>query len=115
LCPHCREPDPLAIAQRATCPPAARAAVDEGAPPAWRALGCDACHGIGYRGRMAIHEVMPVSARMRELIVGDASVVALCAQARAERIPSLQDAALAAVRAGRTSLDEAFGATGSDA
>lgn len=115
LCPHCREPDPLAIAQRATCLSTARGAVGEDAPPAWRASGCDACHGIGYRGRMAIHEVVPVSARMRELIVSDASIVALCAQARAERIPSLQDAALAAVRAGKTSLDEAFGATGTDA
>ncbi|MCY0388922.1 GspE/PulE family protein [Robbsia sp. Bb-Pol-6] len=142
LCPQCREPDPLAIAQCAVMGSAAMAAFSPAPPPgvrpmparsrpacattvhdpaggdlppAWRAVGCDACHGIGYRGRMAIHEVMPISARMRELIVGDASVVALSAQARAECIPTLQDAALAAVRAGRTSLAEAFGATGSDA
>jgi type IV pilus assembly protein PilB len=80
----------------------------------WRpytASGCDACHGIGYRGRVGIHQVMPVSDAMRELIVANAGTHALARLAQAERVSTLRDAALARVRDGTTSLAEALSAT----
>nr|WP_253190313.1 ATPase, T2SS/T4P/T4SS family [Paraburkholderia phenazinium] len=75
------------------------------------AAGCDACHRIGYRGRVGIHQVMPVSDAMRELIVANAGTLSLARQAQAERVGTLREAALARVRDGTTSLAEALGAT----
>lgn len=81
---------------------------------AWQpfvARGCEACHGIGYRGRIGIHEVMPVSAAMRDLIVAQRSAHEIARQARAEGVATLRDAALARVRDGTTSLAEALSTT----
>jgi type IV pilus assembly protein PilB len=83
-------------------------------PLAWRPyvpIGCDACHGIGYRGRIGIHEVMPVTDVMRDLIVHRASAQDIARQARAERVATLRDAAVARVRDGTTSVAEAMAAT----
>ncbi|WJF91355.1 ATPase, T2SS/T4P/T4SS family [Paraburkholderia bonniea] len=80
----------------------------------WRpfvAAGCEACHGIGYRGRVGIHQTLPVSVAMREQIVAGASTQALAQQAHAAGVATLHDAALARVRDGTTSLAEALNAT----
>jgi type IV pilus assembly protein PilB len=69
------------------------------------------CHGIGYRGRVGIHQVMPVSTAMRELIVKSGSVHALTRLARREQVGTLREAALARVRDGTTSIAEALSAT----
>lgn len=73
--------------------------------------GCADCHGIGYRGRIGVHEVMPVSEVTRELIVQRAGSHEIARQARAEQVASLREAALARVCDGTTSLDEALSAT----
>lgn len=75
------------------------------------ARGCEACHGIGYRGRVGIHEVMPVSAAMRDLIVARRSAHEIARLARGEGVATLRDAALERVRDGTTSLAEALCAT----
>jgi type IV pilus assembly protein PilB len=73
--------------------------------------GCAACHGIGYRGRVGVHQLMPVSDAMRELIVARTATHAITRQAQSEGMPSLRDAAFARVREGVTSVAEAVGAT----
>ena len=75
------------------------------------APGCDDCHGIGYRGRVGVHQIMPVSAAMRESIVSRISNDALARQARSEGLATLRRAALECVREGTTSLAEAIGST----
>jgi type IV pilus assembly protein PilB len=108
LCPACRTPAPES-------PSALRAAgVAESAPGAftpYRAQGCDACHGIGYRGRIGVHQVMPIGTALRDLIVARASALALAAQAEVDGVRTLRHAALARVRDGTTSLAEATSAT----
>jgi len=42
-----------------------------------RACGCPQCHGSGYSGRVALHELMPMDASLRELVQGRAPVAAL--------------------------------------
>jgi len=108
LCVACRTPAP----QSAAALRAAGFADDQfdGWHP-YEAKGCEACHGIGYRGRIGIHQVMPVSDAMRELIVASAGTHALARLAHAEHVTTLRDAALARVRDGTTSLAEALGAT----
>ncbi|MEP9327633.1 ATPase, T2SS/T4P/T4SS family [Paraburkholderia phymatum] len=73
--------------------------------------GCEACHGIGFRGRVGIHQVMPISDAMRELIVARAGTHELARQAQAERVQTLREAALARAFDGTTSLAEASSAT----
>ena len=108
LCPSCRVAGTLSRTELRT---AGFAADDPGDWPAFTAGGCAACHGIGYRGRVGIHQVMPISAPMRDIIVARGSAQALARQARDEGVLSLRDAALASVRAGVTSLAEAMAAT----
>jgi type IV pilus assembly protein PilB len=105
LCTACRQPAPhAAAALRAS----GVAAAQLEASRLYLPVGCSACHGIGYRGRIGIHQVMPVSEPMRELIVARASTQALAAQARVEGVGTLRDAALARVLDGTTSLAEAL-------
>ncbi|AOK03474.1 Flp pilus assembly complex ATPase component TadA [Burkholderia sp. AU28942] len=109
LCTTCRvrSDAPVRALRDAGCEPAALEA-------GWRpfvARGCAACHGIGYRGRIGLHQTMPVSAALAERIVARASVGALAQCAAAEGVRSLRDAALAHVRDGTTSVAEALAAT----
>ncbi|HEX7909220.1 MAG TPA: ATPase, T2SS/T4P/T4SS family [Paraburkholderia sp.] len=108
LCIACRTPAPQSRA-------ALRAAgFTESQLDGWQpyaASGCPACHGIGYRGRVGIHQVMPVSDAMRELIVANAGTHELARLAQTEQVATLRDAALTRVRDGSTSLAEALAAT----
>ena len=108
LCVACRAPAPQSV----TALRAAGFADDQldGWQP-YAANGCAACHGIGYRGRVGVHQVMPVSDAMRELIVATASTHELARLAQAECVATLRDAALSRVRDGTTSLAEALAAT----
>jgi type IV pilus assembly protein PilB len=112
LCTTCRTPEE----QSTTALDAAlgAAGVPEAGLEGWHpyaAVGCSACHGIGYRGRIGVHQVMPVSDAMRELIVTRASTQMLAQQARVEAVGTLREAALARVFDGTTSLAEALCAT----
>jgi type IV pilus assembly protein PilB len=71
-----------------------------------RGVGCSACHHSGYRGRVGVFEFLRISDPLRELIVQGASLVELRRQARAEGLVSLREAAIAAIRAGDTTLEE---------
>jgi type IV pilus assembly protein PilB len=109
LCARCRVPAPES-------PAALRAAGFDGEElrGGWKpfgAKGCAACHGIGYRGRVGVHQVMPVSDAMRELIVARASAHEIARQARDDGVLTLREAVLARVRDGTTSLAEALSAT----
>ena len=73
--------------------------------------GCEACHGIGFRGRVGIHQVMPISDSMRELIVARAGTHEIARRAQVERVQTLREAALARAFDGTTSLAEALSAT----
>ncbi|TAM31627.1 MAG: type II/IV secretion system protein [Paraburkholderia sp.] len=106
LCPQCRVPARESAA-------VLRAAGLDGDQTIYEACGCESCHGIGYRGRIGIHEVMPVSAAMRERIVAKQGAHVIAQQARADGAATLREAALARVRDGTTSLAEALSATDS--
>ncbi|WP_323121539.1 GspE/PulE family protein [Burkholderia alba] len=110
LCAACRAPSaaPLAALRDAGLDLAALQA-------GWRpfdAIGCSRCHGIGYRGRIGIHQVMTLSGALRTLIVARASHDALAEQAGRDGMATLHAAALARVADGSTSLGEALAATG---
>mgnify|MGYP002776373902 FL=1 len=71
----------------------------------FQAVGCGLC-SHGFRGRIAIYQVMPLSEKMRMLILQGSNTLELAEQANAERIYDLRVSGLNKVRAGVTSLEE---------
>ncbi len=71
----------------------------------YEAVGCDQC-ADGYKGRVGIYQVMPVSEAMGRIIMEGGNAMQLADQARAEGIADLRESGLKKVRNGITSLDE---------
>ncbi|WP_037365685.1 GspE/PulE family protein, partial [Selenomonas sp. FOBRC6] len=71
-----------------------------------RGRGCAHCHGSGYRGRMAIHEVLPITERMRAAILGAGDQASLRAAAAADHVETLWQDGVAKALAGETTLAE---------
>ena len=67
--------------------------------------GCESCSS-GYKGRVGIYQVMPISDEMKRLIMGGANAIALAEQARKEGIPDLRLSALKKAKDGVTSIAE---------
>jgi type IV pilus assembly protein PilB len=82
------------------------------APQEWREVaiyegeGCVECAGTGYHGRTAIHELLDLSDRVRELILGKRPSSEIRRAAQEEGMQFLRESALAKVRAGVTTLKE---------
>jgi type IV pilus assembly protein PilB len=75
-------------------------------PTLYRAVGCSACSKTGYRGRFALHEVMPVSEEIERLAVERASAAAIAEVAREQGMVTLRSDGLEKVLAGVTTLEE---------
>jgi type IV pilus assembly protein PilB len=75
----------------------------------YKAVGCSQCLQ-GYRGRIGIHQVMPISDAMQSLILAQASSMDIAALAAQEGVLSLHEAGLLKVAAGDTTLEELQGA-----
>lgn len=67
--------------------------------------GCDHCND-GYKGRVGIYQVMPMTENMRKLILEGGNTMELAAQAKADGINDLRASGLEKVRQGITSLEE---------
>ena len=68
--------------------------------------GCDICNKTGYKGRVALYEVMPVKDEIKELILQGSSVFDIKKQAVALGMKTLRRSGLLKVKAGLTSLEE---------
>ena len=74
-----------------------------------RAVGCDACHGLGYTDeRMLVCESMPFSDHLQQLVIEKASERELQAEAVQEGMTTLRSVALGMAREGVTTLDEVY-------
>ena len=72
---------------------------------------CERCKGSGYKGRVGIYQVMPVSEAMQRLIMSGATALDLAKQARDEGVKDLRTSGLLKVKQGMTSLDEVLSTT----
>jgi type IV pilus assembly protein PilB len=72
----------------------------------WRPIGCRSCGGTGYRGRIALHEVMPVTEGIEHLAVKHSSAHEIQKVAAAEGMLDLRTDGLGKVAEGLTSLAE---------
>ena len=76
----------------------------------YRPVGCSACNN-GYKGRVGIYQVMPISEDIQRIILADGSAPDIARQAEKEGVRSLRQAGLHKVRLGVTSLEEVLGCT----
>ena len=102
LCPACRSP------YEATSEDLAALHLEAGAlaQPLMKAVGCEACQGLGFKGRSGIYELLEITEALRPLVIGRASVNDLRARAREEGLRSLREDGIAKVLAGVTTVDE---------
>jgi type IV pilus assembly protein PilB len=77
-------------------------------PALYKAMGCSSCSNTGYRGRMALHEVMPVSEEIERLAVDRASSAEISRMARSQGMETLLEDGWAKVQEGLTSIEELF-------
>ena len=108
LCPQCKQPHDVPVE-------ALREAGYEeeqldGSWVLYKAVGCNACNN-GYKGRVGIYQVMPISEEMQQIILRDGSALDIAAQAKREGIKSLRESGLDKVRLGVTSLEEVLAVT----
>jgi len=77
----------------------------------FRPVGCDRCKGSGYKGRIGIYEVMPISEEIQRLILKNASAMDIAKQGQREGVRNLRISGLWKVKQGMTSVDEVLGCT----
>jgi type IV pilus assembly protein PilB len=71
----------------------------------YRPVGCEQCLN-GYKGRVGIYEVMPISEEMQRIIMAEGNAIQIADQAQREGINDLRRGGLNKVREGVTSLEE---------
>ena len=98
LCPHCKEPFKV--------DPKTQADYRIRTETLYRAKGCPKCRDIGYWGRMAIYEVLPIDEDIRRLITKDADISKLRDLQKEKKYETLLQNGIKKVERGLTSLDE---------
>jgi type IV pilus assembly protein PilB len=77
----------------------------------YKAVGCERCTGSGYKGRVGIYQIMPISEAIEKIILSHGTALEIEAQARLDGVKTLREAGLTKVKAGLTSLEEILGCT----
>ena len=108
LCPTCKAPADIPLE---TLLEAGYREEDlDGSWVTYKAVGCPACNN-GYKGRVGIYQVMPISEEIQRIILRDGSALEIAEQARNEGVRSLRESGLHKARLGLTSLEEVLAVT----
>ncbi len=107
LCPNCKvpyEPDPEILKNLGF--PLAEG--EEKGLIIYKAseTGCAKCNGTGYKGRIGLYEVMPMSEEIKRLTVREASATTIMKQAKEEGLITMRDDGFLKVKMGITSIEE---------
>lgn len=76
-----------------------------------RAVGCEHCGGSGYKGRVGLYQVMPVTEEIQRIILANGNAMQIADQARREGVRDLRRSGLQKVINGVTTIEEVLGAT----
>ena len=74
-------------------------------------VGCERCKGSGYKGRVGIYQVMPITEEIAHIIMTNGNSMDIAAQAQREGVKDLRESGLLKVRQGLTSLEEVLATT----
>jgi type IV pilus assembly protein PilB len=77
----------------------------------FRPVGCDRCGGAGYKGRVGIYQVMPISEEMQRIILANGNAMQIAEQSKRENINDLRRSGLIKVKQGHTTIAEVLGCT----
>ncbi|MFM7199543.1 MAG: type IV-A pilus assembly ATPase PilB [Myxococcota bacterium] len=80
----------------------------------YKGVGCRTCNNTGYKGRVGIYEVMPISDELKEFILNGASTLELKREAVRLGMDTLRMCAVKKVKAGLTTVDEVMRVTIND-
>ena len=99
ICPHCKEKVPASAADKV--------AVGEDIDYVYHGKGCPNCNNTGYKGRMAIHEIIIIDSQVRKMVSAHADIDDIYAYIKdSQHLVSLGDGALELVKAGQTTVEE---------
>lgn len=109
LCVHCKTPTEI---DQTTLLAAGVQEKDLGGTwTPYKPVGCDRCSESGYKGRLGIYQVMPISEAMQRIILANGSAMDIAEQAAREGVRTLRQSGLFKVKQGLTSLEEVIGVT----
>ncbi|OGB20838.1 MAG: type IV-A pilus assembly ATPase PilB [Burkholderiales bacterium RIFCSPLOWO2_02_FULL_57_36] len=77
----------------------------------YKGIGCERCSGSGYKGRVGIYQIMPITEAIEQIILTHGTALEIEAQARRDGVKTLREAGLVKVKLGMTSLEEVLGCT----
>ena len=109
LCPHCKAP--VDIPAEALIEAGFSEADLDGNWTPYRPVGCDLCKGTGYKGRVGIYQVMPISDELNRIVMTGGNAIDIADQARREGVRDLRQSGLLKVKQGLTSLEEVMAVT----
>lgn len=111
LCPDCKEPVEV--------PP--NVLIEMGVPPeevdsyhVMRGKGCRTCNNTGYKGRIAVYEIMVMTDELREFVLNGASTLEIKRESIRQGMKTLRMSALTKLKEGVTSMEEVVRATAPD-
>jgi len=111
LCPECKRPAEVSE----------ETLLDIGVPPeeigtftVYEPVGCNVCQGRGYKGRVAVYEVMPFWDALKELVIQGASTAELKAEAMRLGMKTLRQSGISKLKEGITSIEEVVANTAPD-
>ncbi len=108
LCPQCKQP--ADIPHKNLLQAGYTEEEIDGSWVTYRPVGCQACNN-GYKGRVGIYEVMPITEEIQRIILRDGSALEIAEQARKDGVRSLRKAGLHKAKLGVTSLEEVLAVT----
>lgn len=88
-----------------------KAADLDGSWQPYQPVGCERCNDSGYKGRVGIYQIMPISQEIERIILAQGSAPDIERQAALEGVRSLRQSGLIKVMQGMTSLEEVLGCT----
>lgn len=74
-------------------------------------VGCDRCTGSGYKGRVGIYQIMPITEAIERIILANGSALEIKKQSEKDGVKGLRQSGLQKVKQGATSLEEVLGCT----
>ncbi len=108
LCPNCKAP--ADIPRETLLEAGFKEEEVDGSWTPYRPVGCSMCNN-GYKGRVGIYQVMPITEEIQRIILRDGSALEIAAQAESEGVRSLRQSGLYKVKLGMTSVEEVLGCT----
>ena len=108
LCANCKQP--ADVPREALLEAGFEESELDGTWTPYRPVGCSMCNK-GYKGRVGIYQVMPISEEIQRIILRDGSSLEIAEQSRREGVRSLRQSGLFKVKKGMTSIEEVLGCT----